>query len=72
MDQNTLTISLLGSLSRDANKLYKSRNPKFVDSTNLRINRLERELRESRSLFKEMQSEVISKYGRRWYEEEAQ
>lgn len=72
VDENTLTISLLRSLSRDANKLYKSRNPKFVDSTNLRINRLERELRESRSLFKEMQSEVISKYGRRWYEEEAQ
>lgn len=72
IEENVLMLSLLRSLSRDANKLYKSNQQSYVDMMNLRVRRLEKELSESRSNYRQLQGDIISKYGRRWYMEEAE
>lgn len=66
IDELVLTMSLLRSLSRDADKLYKSGRTSYVNNMNATVRKLQKESEHHRSLFRELQGDVIKRYGRNW------
>ncbi|KOP29503.1 hypothetical protein ADM98_11575 [Exiguobacterium sp. BMC-KP] len=70
VSEDVLMMSLLRSLSREADKLYKSGRSSYVDTMNATVRRLQRDLEHSRGLFRDLQRDVITKYGRNWHKEE--
>ncbi|MEH7126339.1 hypothetical protein V7122_24450 [Bacillus sp. JJ1532] len=66
IDEEVLKNSLIRSLSRESEKLYRSDNPSFVESMNRRLNNERKEKERYRSQYQELMREATEKFGRRW------
>jgi hypothetical protein len=66
VNENVLKDSLIRSLCRDAGKLYKSKNPNYINNLKNNIAKLEKEKKEWRKNFYDMSRRVREKYGRNW------
>lgn len=70
IDEQILKDSMIRSLCRDVNKQIKSGSPTYVDITNRHIARLERELKEYKHKYHDLNGILIrsqEKYGTRWW-----
>ena len=65
-DEQILKNSLIRSLSREADKLYKSEHPSFVEGMRRQINYERQQKEKYRSDYYELMREVNDKYGTRW------
>lgn len=69
VDDKMLKGSLIRSLSREADKLYKSDDPDVLNRMNRRINRAEKERDEWRNKYHKLLHIGYEKYGVGWYRE---
>lgn len=65
-DEQILKNSLIRSLAREADKVFKSGNPTVVDGMNRRLSRMEQEKNKYRQMYQDLQREVYDKFGTRW------
>ena len=65
-DEQVLKNSLIRSLAREADKVFKSGNPTVVDGMNRRLSRMEQEKNKYREMYQSLQREVYDKFGTRW------
>jgi len=70
IDEQVLKNSMIRSLSREAEKLYKSNDPKIIDRFKSRLKKLEKERNEWRDKYYKLLHIGYEKYGYRWYKEE--
>jgi len=66
IDEETLKNSIIRSLSREAEKMFKSDNPSFVDSMRRQLNYEKQEKERYRRQYQELSREVQLKFGTRW------
>jgi hypothetical protein len=66
MDEEILKNSLIRSLARESEKLYKSDNPSFIESMNRRLNNERKEKERYREQYWNLMREVQDKFGNRW------
>lgn len=66
IDEQILKNSMIRSLYRDAEKLFKSNQPSIIENKNKRINKLEKEVKEWKHDYHEIYRKVRQKYGRNW------
>jgi hypothetical protein len=67
VDEQVLKDSMIRSLARDSEKLYKMKNPKIIEQMNTRIRNLQKERDEWRNKYNELMRIGWEKYGSRWY-----
>jgi hypothetical protein len=67
VDEQILKNSMIRSLCREAEKLYKINNPRFVENMNSRIRRLEQERDSWRTQYQNLMNIGYEKYGIGWY-----
>ncbi|PPA70065.1 hypothetical protein [Jeotgalibacillus proteolyticus] len=67
IDEEVLKNSLIRSLARESQKIYKADNPRIIDAMNRRINHAEKTMQEYRRQYRELQHEVREKFGARWW-----
>lgn len=65
-----LKNSLIRSLCREADKVFKSENPAVIDSLKRQINRAKKEADDYRHKYWELMRIGQAKYGMRWYAED--
>ncbi|WP_237391845.1 hypothetical protein [Paenibacillus dendrobii] len=70
VEEKTLKDSLIRSLSREADKLYKSADPEYLNGIKRRLKKTEEERDRWHREHTKLMSIDYAKYGRRWYEEE--
>lgn len=70
-DEQVLKNSMIRSLCRDAEKVYKSENPAIIDYYKRIINQWEKSSKSWQSKYSDLLHEVIAKYGLRWNKEVA-
>lgn len=70
VDEEILKSSLIRSLSREADKLYKSGNPSIVESLRRQINYERKEKENYRMHYQDLMRRVNEKYGRNWDRDE--
>lgn len=63
-----LKISFIRSLSRDAAKYHESNNPKIIEQYDREINRLRKENYLNKESYRNLEKEIVQKFGRRWHE----
>lgn len=66
IDDNTLKLSFIRSLSREANKYQQSKNPKAIENYNRKISHLENEKNKYRKQYQELKREIEEKFGYSW------
>jgi hypothetical protein len=66
VDEEILKNSLIRSLSRETEKIFKSESPLFADSMRRQLNNERKEKERYRSQYWELMREVQEKYGTRW------
>lgn len=69
IDEKILKDSLIRSLSRQADKLYKSNDPDRMDRMNNRAHKLEKERDDWRNKYHKLMNVGYAKYGIGWYKE---
>ncbi|OZB98095.1 hypothetical protein [Paenibacillus sp. XY044] len=69
IDEKILKDSLIRSLSRDADKLYKSNDPEKLNRMNRRITKAENERNEWRDKYHKLMNIGYAKYGVGWHRE---
>jgi hypothetical protein len=69
VDEQILKNSMIRSLARDSEKLYKSENQSFVDRMNRRVRELERERDSWRNQYQKLMNIGYEKYGYGWHRE---
>ncbi|CAM3707495.1 hypothetical protein COLU111180_04200 [Cohnella lubricantis] len=70
VDEQILKDSLIRSLSRDVDKLFKSADPEYTNRMTRIINKERKEKEEYRTKFWNLQHRVWEKYGTRWDREQ--
>lgn len=65
-DEQVLKNSLIRSLAREADKVFKSGNPTVVDGMNQRLRRMEQEKDKYREMYNSLYREACEKFGSRW------
>jgi len=70
VDEKVLKDSLIRSLAREAQKLYKSEDPEKMNKMDTRIRRVEKDRDEWRSKFQRLKNYGYEKYGRGWDRED--
>jgi hypothetical protein len=68
IDEQILKNSLIRSLSRETQKLYKSEDPDKMNRMNRRIEKAEKEAREWHIKYSQLNNKCYAKYGRGWDE----
>lgn len=66
VDEQVLKNSMIRSLFREFDKVFRSGNPNVIDSLNRQINRERREKEKYRDQYWALFREVQAKYGTRW------
>lgn len=66
VDEQTLKNSLIRSLAREAQKLYRSDNQDFINGMNRRISYEQREKERYRLEYQNLYNEIRELYGRNW------
>lgn len=66
VDETILINSLIRSLSRDAQKVYKSESPLIVDSLRRQLSNEKKQKEKYRENLQELSIEVREKFGTRW------
>ncbi|WP_235879435.1 hypothetical protein [Robertmurraya siralis] len=66
VDEQTLKNSMIRSLFREFDKVFRSGNPNVIDSLNRQINHERREKERYREQYRTLLREVQDKYGLRW------
>lgn len=66
LDEQILKDSLLRSLSREADKVFKSESPTFADAMRRRLRYQEKEKERYRENYYALQRQVEEKFGTRW------
>jgi hypothetical protein len=69
VDEQILKDSLIRSLARDVEKLFKSNDPNYVERMNRRVRELEKERDEWRTKYQRLMNIGYAKYGAGWYRE---
>lgn len=69
VDEQVLKDSMIRSLSREANKLYKGEDPDYLNRLKNRIKKAEDERDKWRRDYTRIMNIGYAKYGRRWYED---
>lgn len=67
VSDDVLRFSMIRSLSRDATKLYKSKNPKVIENYQRKNKLLEQERNDYKRKYQELMAIGNNKYGRRWH-----
>lgn len=70
VEEHVLKDSLIRSLYREADRVFKSQNPNIVASLKKQVERLKQEKFENYVNYSNLRQEVIRKFGRRWQEHE--
>lgn len=66
VDEQILKDSLIRSLCREAEKLFKSENIKYINKLKRKISRHEKETKEWRKYYNDLYKRVIELYGENW------
>lgn len=66
VDEQILKDSLIRSLCREADKVFKSGNPAEIDKLNRKINGLKTESKNYKNKYLDLLHEVQERYGKRW------
>lgn len=70
VDEHVLKDSLIRSLYREADRVFKSQNPNIVASLRSQVERLKKEKFESYLQYQNLRQEVVHKFGVNWREHE--
>lgn len=70
VEEKVLKDSLIRSLSREAEKLYKSENPEYLNRLKRLAEKYKKESSDWRRKYTELMNIGYAKYGRGWYEAE--
>ncbi|UPI13218.1 hypothetical protein [Bacillus phage SBSphiJ6] len=68
VDEQVLKDSLIRSLYREADRVFKSQNPNIVASLKKQVEQLKKEKFENYLNYRNLQQEVVQKFGIRWRE----
>ncbi|ALS22185.1 hypothetical protein IJ22_18110 [Paenibacillus naphthalenovorans] len=69
VDEQILKDSMIRSLARDVEKLFRSENQSYVDRMNHRIRELEKDRDNWRDKYQRLMNIGYEKYGSGWYRE---
>jgi AAA+ superfamily predicted ATPase len=69
VDEQILKNSLIRSLYREAEKVFKSDNPTIVDSLKRQVNNAKKDAEDYKHKYWELMRIGQEKYGNRWYKE---
>ncbi|MEB5480739.1 hypothetical protein P8825_14320 [Shouchella clausii] len=70
VDEEVLKSSLIRSLYREAEKVFKSENPTILDSFRRRLSYEQKQKVRYQEQYEELHRKVSKKFGHRWYIEE--